>query len=362
MMAAAETRPTTALGLALLAKDLTPDKFKTGKRQWGRSIKGSTVEWENPDFGTVVVNMRNFSLNGDVFQPEGGPNTWARLSRQSNKPKQVDIAFTGEIKDNITLFHIAGTTVTNMMEERNFPPFNIPITWKFNKMGDEVPHTREKDKDNVDLLLLRNDGKFAQLQVSVVVRGQRFWLCVQEIYYGQIASTSTEKAAELGLTCLAIGDRQIVGAPLAAENAYPRADYLKTFKTMGPQIAEYATKNGTIAKLSDIEMATWQPEEFDQLEIPKQMKANGWMKAQVTFFNLVIGWGFALCEDGEPCMVHFHDVIDSDGKHVASATSDDPVMPVLQPMTVIALQRQKGKDGKGFKATAIQVPAPAPEA
>ncbi len=327
------------------------------RRKWGHSRTRRMVSWEHELFGSVQITSSNFSLDSSTRQE--GPNTWSRLYAPKGRPENIQLDFTGYLKSDVCLLHAAGGLVTDMGTRNTFPPFEVPITY----VGEENHmRTREKDRDNIDLVFLKLDGSFVELQVSVVMRRDLPYLCVQEIYGGQVAATTPEIAEELGIANhKADNDTALIVIPLYDECAFPDHEdvgiyrnYLKIFPKMGPKVLDFAYKRKAVAGLAACTPAYWQPQ---WPELTERQTKNGWVSGVVTFYNLVIGWGFAICrvKDGEngttiPVFVHFSSILDKTGKPVMS--NDE--LPVLQPMTGVILKYKE--EGGKRRATAVQVP------
>lgn len=233
------------------------------------------------------------------------------------------------------------------MTDVQLPTFRINVDWNEGR-GHNMPQTRAKFQDNFDLIWLQPDGTFVQLEISVSTRKGKFWLVVQEVYGGQVVRTTQAKVEKLGVQSVKANGHVAFVAPLFPQNAFPGSDYLKNFGTMGAaKVVQYALDHKASVALSECSVAKWEP---SVTVLPDAMKNNGWKTATVLWFNLVIGWGFALCEDGKPCFVHFSNILDETGRPVASKGE----FPMLKPMTGVALKWSDGPDGKR-KATAIRV-------
>ena len=291
------------------------------RRKWGVSENRTVIDWSNEILGNLRIDTRKFEI-GDIKQV--GPNSWAPINLKHDTPTTIRLDVAHEVHDDVFVIRAQGGEISDV--SYGIPSFDINVEWTNGK-----PHTREKDKDNFDLVFLKENGLFIQLQISIVTRNSRFWLCVQEIWGGAIVKD----------------DGKFAVLPLYSENAYPGADYLSTFKNMGPKVIEFAVEHCKLEPAEAANVQKWDPAWNGPL--PDQMKKNGWIRATPTFFNLVIGWGFVLCEDGKSCFVHFNNIVDENGRSIASKGE----LPVLQPMTCVALKYKEGE--KGRQATAVRV-------
>jgi len=294
-------------------------------RKWGHAAR--VIQWEHELFGSVSINTKNFQL-GNTEQE--GPNTWARVYTDEKQPETIEMQFITSLKEDVCLLHASAGELEDCTDH-DIPFFNVRVDWTEEK-GTPIPHTRQRDRDNFDLVFLLPEGIFLQLQISLVTRKGDFWVCVQEVWAGQIAELSPGEAVDASANTHPVGERFGMVVPLYAENAYPGADYLKTFKNMGPKVIDFAFENGAFVPLANAVAAQWEPEWPEN--IPENLAKNGWSKAVVLFFNLVTGFGRVLCEDGETCFVHFVTIQDNTGVPMVSKGH----YPVLQPMSGIYLK------------------------
>ncbi|MDO8482407.1 MAG: hypothetical protein Q7S86_01150 [bacterium] len=312
--------------------------LRAQNQEWAAA--GQTVEWNFPSFGNLKIEVQGFRL-GTVQKNHLSMRVPILLNNR--EPAVIPFLFTKTVVNGVRLLHAQGGKVTDVTDGR-VPTLRINVGWDDGK-GYNIPSTRAKEQDNFDLVWLQPDGTFVQLEISVSTRKGKFWLAVQEVYGGQVVRTTQAKADRLGVQNVKLNGHVAFVAPLFPVNAYPGADYLRNFKNMGSKVVEYAINRGTSSTLSTCSVAKWEP---PTTVLPEAMKQNGWKTAAVLWFNLVIGWGFALCEDGKPCFVHFSNILDETGRPVASKGE----FPMLKPMTGIAL---KWSDGPGDKRKAMAI-------
>ncbi|MDO8482439.1 MAG: hypothetical protein Q7S86_01310 [bacterium] len=304
---------------------------------------GETIEWNFPSFGSLKIEVQGFRL-GTVQKNHLSMRVPILLNNR--EPAVIPFLFTKTVVDSVRILHAQGNEVTDMTDVQ-LPTFRINVDWNEGR-GHNMPQTRAKFQDNFDLIWLQPDGTFVQLEISVSTRKGKFWLVVQEVYGGQVVRTTQAKVEKLGVQSVKANGHVAFVAPLFPQNAFPGSDYLKNFGTMGAaKVVQYALDHKASVALSECSVAKWEP---SVTVLPDAMKNNGWKTATVLWFNLVIGWGFALCEDGKPCFVHFSNILDETGRPVASKGE----FPMLKPMTGVALKWSDGPDGKR-KATAIRV-------
>ncbi|MES2203375.1 MAG: hypothetical protein V4474_03585, partial [Patescibacteria group bacterium] len=255
--ALAEKKPTAqtkALKKAVIAAGTKSDdvqKPSREKRHYRRRKFDKKVSWGRTDFGTLTIDMSQFDIG---VESELGGYMWTQIKRARHTPNQMQLDFTTELPGGIVLLHAQGGNVTDVTGSA-VPSLPVVINWSAGNSEDAdfVPHTRKKDADNIDFVFMRrSDGKFIQVQVSIVTRRGLFYIAVQEIWAGQVVRTTMDNAKTLETTVHTVrgADGREYGAivaPLFDDVAYPGADYLKTFKNMGPKVVEYANVNGMTA-------------------------------------------------------------------------------------------------------------------
>jgi len=305
-------------------------------RVWSRGFEKKSLVWTHGLFGALSIGSDKEL--GDVVG--NGPNACSHLYLFS-RPSSLRFEINVRAEDGVRILHAKAGEVTDVTVD-SVPEFEVPINWDHSA---GIPHTRVKDMDNLDVVFLAKGGEFVQLQVSLVTRKKRFWVCVQEIYSGQVVRTTLAKAQELDVTSHKVGAHAGLIVPLYAENAYPGADYLKSNPRMGPTVIERAIGWGAVVPMSECVVAEWKPEQF---ELPEAMAKVGYVKAVVTWFNLVIGYGFVTLESGQSVYVHFNDVVDEKGQRIA----EEGECPMLQAMRGVAIKYQSGPKPK---ATAIRI-------
>jgi cold shock CspA family protein len=301
------------------------------------SSKGPSMTWQAGNMGSVTVKIQGNSL-GEV--QEHGTNAWAPIILDNFAPC-LTFEITSDLATGVRLLYCQTGKILKDATEQGAPRFMVPLVWE-----QGVPHTEKTASKDMSLVLVSPFATFIQLEVAVTTRNGYFWLSFQELCAGQIARTTKEKAACLEVTTMPVGDYAALVVPLYPENSYPGADFLKT-RDMVHSVVEYAVGLGISKPLSKCSMTKWEPVER---VLPEQMQRKGWKKATVLFFNFSWGQGFAICEDGTKCHLHFSKVIDENGRPLGSKRE----FPVLNPMTQIAIKLAADND-RGPDAAAIRV-------
>lgn len=315
------------------------------KRVWSHSQSNGTISWKHWLFGEIDVEIVNMNVD-DPRQK--GSNSFVRVRPLSKlpHPSWVTLRFKARVGKNqdaaVHLLDIRGADAIDVTDKA-IAPLSVSIIWNEPEVlgAPKIPHSRSKDKDNLDFVFVAANGQFVQIEVSLVTRAGRMWVCIQELYSGQVVRTTHAKARELELTNQHVGSHAALVAPLYPDNAFPGNDYLKSFTSVGTKVVEHAIARDAVVALSDCVVAKWKPEQ--SLVLPDKMRENGWQKATVAYFNLVVGSGNVLCEkDGQLCFVHFSRIIDETGRQVASKGD----FPALLPMTEVAIKYREDKDRK----------------
>ncbi|MES2059481.1 MAG: hypothetical protein V4438_00440 [Patescibacteria group bacterium] len=321
-----------------------PKSAPEEKRQWTPPVRKDSFAWESVLFGKMSVRVKCFVGGEENLQPmqglefvrveDGVTNIRAKLP-QGIHPDQINLWFVAAPAEGVHVLHFQGDMT--VASQQTLPGLNVKVKWE-----GANPHTRERGKDNCDVVFLREDGIFMQLQVSVTTRRGQFWVALQEIHSGQIVRTTKKKAEELNLDYEEVSGTVATVVPARTEDAYPGFDYLGTFQTMGPKLIDYALQNNASERLSDCVVAE---RKDTHAFLPMDLANKGWQVGHVAYFNLVIGCGNIINEDGEMVFVHFNQVETQDGVSAAFRRE----FPVLEPMSAVAFR------ANGLKATAVRV-------
>ena len=317
----------------------------TASTDWVYGVTSQGVELRHylPGFGKVAITVGDgWDMKGRAAQV--GPTTYIRvIASESRRSGAIDVAFTGGLEKGCSLLFREGSEIVNMEQRDSFPMFRVPIGWRV-----DMPHTRTKDADNRDLVFVRPSGQFIHLQVSVLTRSGRFFLVIQTIYHGQVASTSSQKAARLDITGIEYAGNVVVGVPLSPTFAWPGANYAKNFPT-AEAVLRFAAEKGASMKLSEVRPAVWAVDPFNRME---QLKEKGWKQGVVLWFNQAIGFGFVLCDDGKPAFAHFSTIVGVDGRPIVESGE----LPILVPGDEVALTYVDQPNGKR-KAMGVRGPS-----
>jgi hypothetical protein len=314
------------------------------ERRHQRGLFDKKVSWGRKEFGTLTLGTEQFRIGREA---ERGAFVWTRILKGHHTPSQMSIGFTANLPEGVRILRAQGGELVDVTTG-SIPPLPVFIDWNngHRRDSDPKPHTRRTDADNVDFVFLRKDGKFIQIQVSLVTRKGAFYISVQEVWGGQIVRTLLEKVQGLGfgyLTVTGAGNKSFgaLVVPLFDDNAHPDADYLKTFSKMGPKVIEYANKRGATSSLSDAVVAEWAPQEV--AELPQELIDAGYMTGVVKFFNAVVNYGFIEGSDGKSYFLYGDNIVESVGGPTLVSQGD---FPVVEAMKGVVFQIGKGKGGK----------------
>ena len=330
------------------------------EREWRPGMSShKEIIWFHALFGAVVVKSQ-YDLEEPVYATT---NVRAEILIPRDEVKSLrDLGFKIEVSANSgvkTLFAIGNDV--SVAEKEGIPDLvvnvdSLEMGSKGEQDEDGIPrakpylargkspqvrvHTRVKDKDNMDVILILPDGKFVELQVSLTTRRGAFWIAIQEVYSGQVVRTTNAKADQIGLVSLPAGNGlKALVVPLYPKFAYPGADYLDTFHGIGTQLVAYAVGEvGAFSQLSKATVARWEPE-WSQL--PESYAQKRFEPAVVDWFNLVTGFGKATTESGEKVFIHFNAIEDENGRQVSQYG-----FPALDPYEVVMVRRKESEPGK----------------
>lgn len=341
-----------AAGLARESQIETPEcgvtvtrtKRKPSRRH-GKSRDIRSLEWSHDQFGSLHVSTP-FNMGAVT---NDGPNAWAKLNVK-HEPTSVSFGVTAKLADNVHVLVLNNGHMTAMEDEDVFPDFTVPVEYKTDQ---RYPSTKTGTNDR-DIVLLRADGVFINYEVGLVGRRHDLFVTGQETYGGQVVVMDLDDAKTYpDLKFVEVDGRAVTVVPLYAENAYPdheNSAFYRQFLDILPgadKVLEYAYRKGAYIDDGVLELAEWDPE---FLPVSEKQAAKGWMPAAITFFNLVIGWGFALTEEGKSVFIHFKDFITEGGAPVYTTDT----FPAVRPMQGVHV-KFKTEGGK-HKATAVRIP------
>ena len=305
----------------------TPPRFSPRYR----FLEGKSMTWETKGFGEITVEMQKHSLG--IQTGFDGINSWAQIDF-NGQPKLINVSIMHKLAPGVSiLFCQDGKILDDVTDSKNTLIFGVPVFWHGN-----VPHSGSSKKRDVSVVLVSPDATFMQLEIAITTRDGAFWLSFQEMCTGQIARTTKAKADRLQVATVNVDGHTALVAPLYSECNYPGADFLK-INGMVHGVVEYCVKRGFSKPLSQCSIAGWAPIEKD---LPEDMVQSGWTKATVNFFNFAWGQGFAVCDDGAPCHIHFSKITDATGVPVQNKGE----FPVINPMSQVAIKFVEGPKGR----------------
>lgn len=331
-------------------KGIEPPTKPLSRRQWLKADDTKSIDWFHPEFGSIRIIPDGINLT--QAGSEAGAS-WARLN-YTGQPRNVFLSFEVKLTEGVALFQCrfdeGGSSIVAQKAQDQTDRLSTPIDWIDPQNGNRssaanaVPSTRKKGCDDVAFIIIDSKGRFVQIEVSVRTLRGVLWIAVQEIYMGQVVTTTHQKAAGISLKHHKDVSRVAFVAPLLPEGAYPGIDYIKSF---GSDVVIAALSLGAFSQFSEVSASEWTD---PGLDIPEELKRKGYQRAVVSFFN--ISWnggsGFALLADGRSCFVHAGQIMNEAGQPVMSQGE----FPFLYGREVIAV-KVKEEDGR-LKATAIR--------
>ncbi len=308
------------------------------------------VTWKSQLFGELQVAVEESYGLGNSQQVDRF--TLVAPIFLSGNPEQFDFNLTILGGKKVKVFTSQNSPVVERVSGDEIK-VSFPVEWRDGHRGQKMPSTVQGFRD-IDVLFLDTDGNgdgrkgaFIQVEVSIATRNGQFWLCLQQVFAGQVVSTTEARAKEVELTAVRVGNHYGAAVPLFSENAYPGMNFFGPFGYLAQSFVMAAIECGAYVPNSRCVVAKWRPEDR---EIPEALRASGWTRAWVSWFNPVVGFGFLFCEDGLSCLAHFKQIEDYAGRPVWRGAL---VFPNVTPMRAVAVKYETQPDGKR-KATAVR--------
>lgn len=323
--------------------------------QYGRSETIQMVNWRHPRFGEFRVEVTGFRLaETSLF----GSNTWTQVL-VNELGGTVTLDAYGNPKPGVKMFQAIGSGKLVDCTDADPESFVIPVR----RDASGAPSTREKDGDNFNLDFFEAaTGYLAVSQVSLVKRGEGFWMCFQELYRGRVIKVSAEEAEQLGESQYASVNGEVATiVPVHTEYAHRFANPWTMFPECR-QLVEYALKNKACQPANkNHRRPIWAPKFPADIknpqDLPKPDKSKyrfadrgRWDAGVVAWYNLVLGYGIIILRDGtmlrnnnlKRCFVHFRNIETAEGE-----------MPILHPMQQVILRHREVED-RGRQATYVR--------
>ena len=193
----------------------------------------------------------------------------------------------------------------------------VDVAWKKGRCH-EYPSTRRPGNDNWDIVFIKSDGQFVDVECSLFTRGGNFYLGWQRVYQGAFVRTRNGGSTPEALECV----------PTRAVHAYPGSNFRDVWRGLAEKVLARAAGAGTNMRKSDAFVPTWQP---PVLPDPAKVPA-GWLAGTVRYFNLLTGTGEVEDCEGVKHFVHFKNILPPEG------SDKTPEVAVLTPMTTVLFQ------------------------
>jgi len=217
--------------------------------------------------------------------------------RQMGKSRIARVAFTNRpssIELTVEVGAVAETSkvflVKNGLAEEipagSHVSFVVAVKW-----DDNGPLTRQKGKDNVDVIILEKSGRHIDFQCSVITRKEMFYLSTERVFIGNIVRTRGED-----------NKVKMEFLPACSRLAYPGFSYEAVWGSMAESLLSEAKTAGFSRRKSMVSGAIWHPPAISS-EIH-----NGWHEAVVLYFNMVTGTGLIRNVSGVDYFVHFNNI------------------------------------------------------
>ncbi len=269
------------------------------------------------DFQGVHVSTDYASRRELILSSQG----WQEIL-VTDKSEHIDLRVGVNNQEDVFPFTVSGGKAEYLAGEC---VLSVPVRW-----DRDIPLTRQKGVDNIDVILLDEDGPYTDVQIGLITRRGRFYVTIQQVYKGWITRTRVNGAGRVAFELI----------PTDPIHAYPGCDYANIWRPMGEELIRMARELGTsrplsmVRKLSEVKVVRWNP--------PLVSVSSGWSRGVVLFFNMITGTGqIEQVGTGELYFVHFNQILGGDQ------------VPVLEPMTGVYFRPQAGEHKvKSVKAAA----------
>ncbi len=306
----------------------------------------SGLKRSHPLFGSLQVEMPAAQLA--VYGCRGTCG-WAELQDVPDT-LWVTVTFKANPAPGVRVLYIKGRQLIDVTE-LPIPDLRVEVKIVGDWRNRDTISVHQKDEDDVNIVFLREDGMLIQFEPVLLARNKTFWLSVQELTCDQIVRTTRAKAMGLNLRTVNDGPFAALVVPLYPANAYPGADYMKTFP-MAEALVRYALDRKAVTPLGKHVVAKWDPPKVELPEnLKKPKKGKAWQLAWPMFFNNSWngGSGYLMCDDGQSCFVYFQTILDKNGNAMSRADS----FATLEPMQPVAVRYEQ--NDRGRKATAVRL-------
>lgn len=314
---------------------------KTAQR-WSRVATEPVIRWEDLSLGTVLITMTGVQAGQTHYL---GGNAWTPITFNKEVGDEVTLHTRVRGKENILVCYAIGKdTFEDRTHKADFPTFHVRVGHKPN--GDIHTFDRNRDGQNdfrIDFVD-KSSGLVVVLEISFVIRNGSCWICMQETYSGNILClmgdevsrfpddrviTQTVEGVELSATIL----------PNDPIYAHMFANPFTVFNECGKLLKLAIEQNSALSTTEEWpenDWPKWEPKYPQTSLAPKKtMGVRGdWLPAVMAWFNLTLGYGFAVTAEGEAVFVHFNSLRDADG----STPSTNGRMPIVHPMQSVFIK------------------------
>jgi hypothetical protein len=227
------------------------------------------------------VTVKTTQEQGELEMHPGCGNVELFVKGQ---PKNIQLRIQTDAQSGVTPIAIQGGQPHEYDDGAVDFILNVPVTW-VERGAKQVPRTRQRDVDNVDILFVEPMLQFRDIQVALVTRGERFFVTIQRVYQG----------------IMRIENEEVRFIPSDPTHAYPGMDYAQTWQNMG-HVLSLMTRivHETIQSLGGEALEIPNPSEWAPKVIPE---VTGWQQGWVEFFNPITNNGRILGSDGNEYFV-----------------------------------------------------------
>ncbi len=328
------------------------------------STTHQVMKWVHPDFGEFEVAVDNRSPDQNASLTDcsfSATSMWSEVSAVPNV-RGINLRFQANPKLGVSLLRGAfksGQSRLLEVDPLRLGDYGVPLQWAEDVRGIQIPQAHKSGvQKDLAFVLIRTDGRFVHIEVSVLGCAGKVFVTLQETYWGQVTRTNPAICRTARRQYYQSGHHAVFAVPTRDENAFPTVDYVKNF---GDAVLKWAVANNATIPFSKAIRADWGrlltggTDRFGVFDpVSEELRNAGFVKARVIFYNFpwLGGAGMAVIEDGEfrgeVTLIHHQQAQDESGKKLLNLG----LLPNFDPGEVIALQ--VSREGDRFPCSAIR--------
>ncbi len=349
----------TAMAAALVAAGVSVPQVASKDADRSRRLRSSTrnlnaMHWENPHIGSLVIQATNFDI-GTVT--DEWPFSYAPIITGTKMPDALEVGFQVNLKSGVYVYTRhntapSGQQQVKLHEDGGIPSFSVNVKWDVVD-GQRLAYTRTQDMDNIDIFFVLEDGTFLNLQIAVLYRNGVFYLSVHEVGAYQVVRIPF--TLEYLKKTLQVDDGRYALVTLQEEQAFPKADFLKTMGRMGDELVTLIVKDcvdekGTslIPRSDSVYCPEWNAPNTPS--VTPVERRDGWMGGVVKFCNPIISLAAIICGDTMERLGNLSLILDDDGEPLMEKGKFPVLLPREPVLVKLGTAQVRGKTTKVITA------------